>query len=184
MGQPYIGEIRLFGGNFAPQGYALCNGQLLAIAEYDTLFNLIGTTYGGDGQNTFALPDFRGRIPVSQGQGSGLSNRVIGQLLGVESVALTLPQLPAHNHGFVASSQKGTLASPAGALPAAPDLGNPNTTATFYVDPGAQTPTLTPMVASTVGTTGAVNTSPHTNIMPVLAISFIISLYGVYPTPS
>src|SRR5881394_307932 len=99
MSNPYIGEIRMFGGNFAPNGWAFCDGSLIAISENDALFNLIGTTYGGDGQNTFALPDLRGRIPVHQGQGPGISqNYTIGEVAGVENVTLTTQQIPSHNH--------------------------------------------------------------------------------------
>ena len=104
MANPFIGEIRMFGGNFAPAGWAFCNGALIAISENDTLFNLIGTTYGGDGQNTFALPDLRGRAAVHAGQGPGITqNYVIGEMAGVEQVTLTTQQLPSHNHAFVAS---------------------------------------------------------------------------------
>src|SRR3954454_13257133 len=98
MGQPYVGEIRMFGGSFAPAGWAMCQGQLMPISEFDTLFNLIGSTYGGDGQETFAIPDLQGRLPVHQGTGSGLSTRVIGEKGGVESVTLTTQQMPSHNH--------------------------------------------------------------------------------------
>src|SRR5476649_2718005 len=109
MASPFIGEIRMFGGNFAPQGWALCQGQLMAISQNDVLFNLIGTTYGGDGQNTFALPDLRGRVPVHQGS-NGQSNYVVGEGGGVEEVALTAAQMPAHRHTMLAST------SPASAL--------------------------------------------------------------------
>src|SRR5271170_3444145 len=104
MGSPYIGELRLFGGNFAPFGWALCNGALLAISQNDTLYQLIGTTYGGDGVNTFGLPDLQGRFPIHQGQGSGLQNYVQGQRSGSENVTLTAVQLPAHSHPAVGSS--------------------------------------------------------------------------------
>src|SRR3954453_6845221 len=117
MAQPYIGEIRLFGGNFAPAGWAFCDGSTLPISEYDTLFNLIGTTYGGDGQETFALPDLRGRVPVHQGTASGPTFQ-LGESGGTESVTLTAQQIPAHSHSLLASGSQGTDNSPAGRLPA------------------------------------------------------------------
>src|SRR3954470_13245240 len=110
MADPYIGEIRMFGGNFAPVGWAFCQGQLLSIAENDTLFNLIGTTYGGDGQSTFALPDLRGRLPLGVGQGQGLQNYQLGEFGGVESVTLTSSQLASHTHPIDTSSFTGTTA--------------------------------------------------------------------------
>src|SRR5260370_23900887 len=117
MSQPYVGEIRMFGGNFAPAGWAFCDGALLAISTTPTLFNLIGTTYGGDGQNTFALPDMRGRLPLHMGQGSGLSTYTLGESGGVEQVTLTGTQIPAHNHPFLAASANPVL-SPPKAIPA------------------------------------------------------------------
>src|SRR4051812_41698974 len=118
MAQPYVGEIRMFAGNFAPAGWALCQGQLMPISENDVLFTLIGTTYGGDGQETFALPDLQGRIPVHQGQGPGISqNYVIGEKDGVESVTLSLQQIPLHNHLFTASTAGGSSSSPVGNVP-------------------------------------------------------------------
>src|SRR3954451_10417902 len=118
MAQPYVGEIRMFAGNFAPAGWMFCEGQLLPISEYDTLFNLIGTTYGGDGQNTFALPDLRGRAPLNQGQGPGLTNRVIGEISGSESVTLISTQMPQHIHQPVANNIDPTSDAPAaGTMP-------------------------------------------------------------------
>src|SRR2546426_10537790 len=116
MSQPYIGEIRMFGGNFAPAGWAFCNGQQMAIDQNTALFQLIGTTYGGDGQTTFALPDLQSRIPIHQGQGSGLSNYTIGQSGGVESVTLTTNQISAHNHPALCSSVGGNSSDPAGGV--------------------------------------------------------------------
>src|ERR1700742_432868 len=116
MSNPYIGEIRMFGGSFAPVGWALCHGQLMPISENDTLFNLIGTTYGGDGQETFGIPDLQGRLPVHQGTGTGLSTKTIGEKAGVESVTLTTQQIPVHNHAVVADTGLGTTASPANAI--------------------------------------------------------------------
>lgn len=184
MSNPYLGEIRLFGGNFAIRGFAFCNGALLSIAQNDALYALLGTTYGGDGVNTFGLPNLQSRIPIGQGQGPGLSPRVVGGLLGSEGVTVTQANLPVHSHSFSVSSQKGTLTAPSSiALPAAPDLGNANTTASFYVDPnaaGAGATTLAPMSAGTVLSSG--NSQPHNNIMPVLAVNYIIALEGVFPS--
>src|SRR5262245_2996958 len=131
MSQPYIGEIRMVGFNFAPLGWALCNGQLLAISQNTALFSLLGTTYGGNGQTTFALPDLRGRIPIHQGQGPGLSNRVLGEVGGQESVALTSQQMPAHTHALLASPSPGTTISPVGSTWAS----SPSLAA--YADPAA-----------------------------------------------
>ena len=119
MAQPYVGEIRLFAGNFAPVGWAFCDGATLAIATNDVLFNLIGTTYGGDGQQTFNLPNLAGRVPVHQGQGPGLQNYIIGQLAGVESVTLAVNQMPIHSHAFQAAGGTGHVSQPEGALLAA-----------------------------------------------------------------
>src|SRR3979490_2969928 len=116
MAQPYVGEIRMFAGNFAPAGWMVCEGQLLPISENETLFTLIGTTYGGDGQSTFALPDLRGRVPVHQGQGPGLGNFIIGKTDGVEQVTLTAQQVPAHTHAFAASSAPGDSSTPQGTV--------------------------------------------------------------------
>src|SRR3954469_22846736 len=113
MSQPYVGEIRLFGGNFAPAGWMFCEGQILSIAENDVLFNLIGTTYGGDGQETFALPDLRGRVPIHQGNNQG-NSFIIGQAAGVEEVTLTVQQIPLHNHSFIASSNNASVANAGG----------------------------------------------------------------------
>src|SRR5512146_1179478 len=119
MAQPYVGEIRMFAGNFAPAGWMFCEGQLLPISEWETLFNLIGTTYGGDGQSTFGLPDLRGRIPVHAGAGFTLA-----ETGGVESVTLTVSQIPAHSHALMGTSSFATTTSPQGAIPAASNVVN------------------------------------------------------------
>ncbi|MDX2032619.1 MAG: tail fiber protein [Blastocatellia bacterium] len=173
MATPYVGEIRMFGGNFAPLNWAFCDGSLLPISEYDTLFALIGTTYGGDGQTTFALPDLRGRIPVSQGQGPGLSPYMLGQAGGSEQVTLVQGQLPAHTHTALASVQSGNSGGPAGHTWAA------ITTLTPYSTDATQ---VQPMAAGAVGQVGG--SQPHDNLMPYLAVNFIIALYGVFPTQS
>lgn len=171
MSTPYVGEIRLFAGSFAPLGWMFCQGQMLSIAEHEVLFQLIGTTYGGDGQNTFALPDLRGRVPLHQGQGPGLSPRNIGEMAGVETVTLTPAQLPAHSHVLQASAATATVTTPGGALLAP--------TAVASYDNGAAS---TAMAAAAVGTAGG--NQPHENMAPTLAISYIISLFGIFPSPT
>lgn len=160
----------MFGGNFPPAGWSFCDGSLLSIAEYETLFNLIGTTYGGDGQQTFALPDLRGRVPVHQGQGPGLSSYVIGQNGGVEQVTLTASQTPAHSHSLNAST---STASPAATPPLV--LASSSTTQ-FYGSGGG----VTPMAPDAIGIQGG--SQPHENRAPSLAVSFIISLFGIFPS--
>lgn len=172
MSTPYIGEIRMFGGNFAPAGWAFCNGVTMAIAENDVLFNLIGTTYGGDGQETFNLPNLCGRIPIHQGQGPGISqNYIIGEVSGVESVTLTVQQIPAHNHNMLASASPGYLASPANGTPAK------HRDYRAFADAG---PGSASMNAQTLGVAGG--NQPHENMPPYLCVSFILSLFGVFPT--
>jgi microcystin-dependent protein len=168
--QPFVGEIMMVGFNFAPQGWAFCDGALLAIAENDTLFNLIGTTYGGDGQTTFALPDLRGRVPIHIGQGPGLSPYVIGQRAGVENVTLTVNQLPQHAHVVnpAASSGEQTSNRPDNNYPA---VGG------YYA---ASTNSSSPMGAPTLAAAGG--GQPHNNIQPVVGINFIISLFGIFPS--
>ncbi len=168
--QPYVGQIMMVGFNFAPVGWMFCDGQLLAIAENETLFNLIGTTYGGDGQTTFALPDLRGRVPVHVGTGSGLSTYVISQLSGVETVTLTVNQLPQHQHSFnpAASQNEQTSNRPDNSYPA---LGG------YYA---ATANSASPVGAPTLAPAGG--NQPHSNIQPFLGINFIISLFGVFPS--
>jgi microcystin-dependent protein len=170
MGQPYIGEIRMFAGNFAPVGWAFCQGQLLPISEYDTLFNLIGTTYGGDGQSTFALPNLASRVPMHTGASAG-SNYVIGQLAGEEQVTLTVNQIPAHSHVPQANSGAGSQTSPANNVWA-------GSTSLPY---SGNAPTAG-MAPQAIGLDGG--SQPHDNMIPFVAINFIISLFGVYPTQS
>jgi microcystin-dependent protein len=170
MSNPYVGEIRLFAGNFAPVGWMFCHGQLLSIPENEVLFVLIGTIYGGDGQNTFALPDLRGRVPVHQGQGPGLSPRVLGEVGGTETVTLTPNQAPVHTHALHASPAAATGTAPGGALLA--------TTSVPSYDPA---PGSTAMAAIAVGSAGG--NQPHENMAPTLAVNYIISLFGIYPPP-
>lgn len=176
MGQPYIGEIRLFAGNFAPANWAFCDGRLLSIAEFEPLFNLIGTTYGGDGQTTFALPNLLSRVPIHFGPDGSGDNYVLGMSGGVENVTLTSAQVGAHNHALRAVNSGASVASPANALPglAAPSSG---LTPSQY---GTLTAQLTTLTSASIGPSAG--GQPHSNIQPYLAISFIISLYGIYPT--
>lgn len=170
MSSPFVGEIRLFAGNFEPSGWAFCNGQLLAISQNDVLFSLIGTTYGGDGQNTFAVPDLRGRVPLHAGSGPGLSPRLIGELGGNENVTLTVNQIPQHTHLVNAATGVGHLAEPQAAVPAANrDFPEFDTNTNLSMAPAVQ---------------NAGGSQPHENMPPTLCVSFIISLYGIYPTPS
>jgi microcystin-dependent protein len=164
MSQPYVGEIRMFAGNFAPAGWMFCSGQLLPISENETLFNLIGTTYGGDGQSTFALPDLRGRIPLHFGNGFTLA-----ETGGVETVTLTVSQIPAHNHGAGSNTGNGTQAGAANGVWAASSLNQFSATAPN-----------TPMAPNVVGSTGG--SQPHDNFQPYLCVDFIISLFGIYPS--
>jgi len=165
MSEPYVGEIRMFAGNFAPAGWMLCEGQLVPISENEVLFQLIGTTYGGDGQNTFALPELRGRLPLHMGNGF-----VIGESGGAEEVTLTAQQLPAHSHALLAVGLTGDQLSPAGNLPAN----------SFNVTPFINETPNGAMSAAAITATGG--SQPHTNIQPYLCINFIISLFGIFPS--
>jgi microcystin-dependent protein len=168
---PYIGEISLFAGTFAPAGWAFCDGSLLNISDYNALFNLIGNTYGGDGETTFALPDLRGRLALHSGQGSGLSPRVIGEALGTETVTLTQNQMPVHTHGVPATSRPGTTASPQGSVPANAGSGS----AQYTLDTGS----LVTQPAQMLGVAGG--SQEHNNMQPYLAVNYIISLFGIFP---
>jgi microcystin-dependent protein len=165
MSQPYIGEIRMFAGNFAPAGWMFCEGQLLPISENETLFNLIGTTYGGDGQSTFALPDLLGRVPIHQGNGF-----VLAEQGGVEEVTLTVNQIPAHSHPLLASGDLGNQLTTTGNL-----ISNSQGAIPYLED----VPTLN-MRSSAITPVGG--SQPHTNFQPYLCINFIISLFGIFPS--
>ena len=169
MSNPYIGEIRIFAGNFAPSGWAFCDGSLLAISQYSALFNLIGTTYGGDGLSTFGLPNLLGRIPVHQGTDSQGNSYVLGQEGGAESVMLTANQLPIHTHAAQGSANGGSSNSAANGVWA-------NWTGSQYSDqpPNAQ------MNAGALASSGS--NAAHDNRMPYVAVSYIISLFGIYPS--
>lgn len=167
MAQPYVGEIRMFAGNFAPAGWMFCEGQILPISENETLFQLIGTTYGGDGESSFALPDLRGRIPIHQGNGF-----ILAETGGVEEVTLTINQIPAHSHPLLASNGAADSPNPAHSF-----IGKSSNIDVFYAD----TPSGSLNLQSISATGGS---QPHTNFQPYLCVSFIISLFGLFPSPT
>jgi microcystin-dependent protein len=166
MAQPYVGEIRIFAGNFAPAGWMFCEGQLLPISENDTLFQLIGTTYGGDGQSTFALPDLRGRLPLHQGSGF-----IVGETGGAEEVTLTTQQIPIHTHQMLASADPANARGATG-----------NVLARGAAD--AYASEWTPDLLSPQSLTPQGGSQPHTNLQPYLCVDFIISLFGIFPSPT
>jgi microcystin-dependent protein len=171
MSDPYVGEIRMFGGNFAPAGWHWCDGALLPISENETLFTVIGTTYGGDGQETFALPNLQSRFPLHQGTGTDGISYTIGEAAGTESVTITTNQMPTHTHAMLGSEAAADQLTPANNLPA-------EATKRFFLTPGS----LTPMSPAAVSPTGG--TQPHENMQPFQVVSFIISLFGLFPNPS
>lgn len=173
MAQPYVGEIRLFAGAFAPVGWLSCEGQLLPISENETLFQLLDTTYGGDGQETFGLPDLRGRVPVHLGTGPGMLHTYVrGESFGVEEVTLTPQQLPNHSHPLMASTGGGAQSAPEGAL-----LASAPTTARYTR--GTPDQPLGPATVVPIG-----GSQPHDNRIPTLTIRYIISLFGIFPSPT
>jgi microcystin-dependent protein len=179
MGNPYVGEIRIFAGNFAPAGWMTCDGQLLAISEYDTLFNLIGTTYGGDGQSTFALPNLAARLPLHMGS-NGTSTYTLAENGGVTSVTLTTNQIPAHTHPAVGDANGSTTGNPSNGYPA-------STAPLFnYTVPNGpanpEPPIFRNFNAGTLPSQGG--NQPHDNMQPYLALTYIISLFGIYPSPT
>lgn len=169
MAQPYVGEIRMFAGNFAPNGWMFCEGQLMPISENETLFQLIGTTYGGDGESTFALPDLRGRIPLHQGNGV-----ILAETGGAEEITLTVNQIPAHSHAFLATVNQATQTTPQNSVPGVTQA----STITPYGTDNPQV-SLNAQAISPVG-----GSQPHTNFQPYLCINFIISLFGIFPSPT
>jgi microcystin-dependent protein len=170
MSEPFVGEIRMFAGNFAPRGWAFCDGQLLAVSQNDALFSLLGTIYGGDGRITFGLPDLRGRIPIHAGHGPGLSERRLGAKGGAEKVTLTVNQLPSHNHQLKASSELAQQASAQGNVLAR------NPTFDLFRVPSP------PASLSSSSVTNVGGSQSHTNLMPFLCVNFIIALFGIYPS--
>ncbi len=182
MGTPYLGQISMFGGTFAPSGWAMCNGQLLSIAQYSALNSLLGTTYGGDGQQTFALPNLQSRLPIHIGQGSGLSSYVLGQAAGTTDVTLTSASMPNHGHTLFATtagSSTGTVGTTV--IPATAGGAN---SPLFYAAPASGLPPPAPVqfAAGACGPSG--NSLSHSNMMPSVCITFIIALVGAYPTRS
>jgi microcystin-dependent protein len=167
MAQPYVGEIRMFAGNFAPAGWMFCEGQLLTISENETLFQLIGTTYGGDGQSTFGLPDLRGRIPIHQG-----NSFILAETGGAEEITLTVNQIAAHSHPLLGSKSNGSQSGPANNVLAS------STVLTLYAQ---ETPSAG-MAATSISPVGG--SQPHTNFQPYLCVDFIISLFGIFPSPT
>jgi microcystin-dependent protein len=173
MSDQFYGEIRMFGGNYAPQDWALCNGQALQISQYSTLYSLIGTTYGGDGVTTFNLPDLRGRVPIHMGTGSGLTPRTIAQSIGAESVTVTADTLPSHAHTLYAGSATGTLYDPAGNILAG--------CTTTNVLQSYTTTNATPIAMNPAAIQSSGSSQAHSNMMPTLCINFIIALEGYFP---
>lgn len=179
--EPFLGQIMVFAGDFAPRGWALCNGQMLSIAQNSALFSLLGTQYGGDGQTTFALPDLRSRVAVGQGQGPGLANISIGERSGVENVTITINEMPSHTHSLNASNEVGTVTDPTGKLLAKQKL---------EIDPGNLVDSKTfgesseganvSMATGSIGNTGG--SIPHSNIQPYNTCNYIIALQGIFPS--
>jgi len=173
MDNAFIGEVRLFGGNFAPYQWAFCNGQILQINQYTTLFSIIGISYGGNGTTNFALPNFQSNIPVGTGQGPGLTNRISGDQFGEQGTTLTTQNLPSHNHIINATSTNGTASTPTANIFGNKGRGDLDFTTTV---PNVQ---MSPLA---IGVSG--NSQPVSNIQPVLALNFIIALYGTFPARS
>ena len=171
---PFIGEIMMAGFNFAPRGWALCNGQTLAISQNTALFSLLGTNYGGNGTTTFALPDLRGRTPIQQGQGPGLSSRQVGETGGVENVTLISTEIPSHTHALKATTASATTAAPAGAIWAV--SGSRRSTTNLYTNAAGAGAVMNSQVLAPVG-----SSVPHNNMPPYLAVNFCIALQGIFP---
>lgn len=172
MAQPYVGEIRMFAGNFAPAGWMFCDGQLLPISENEVLFQLIGTTYGGDGESTFALPNMQSRIPIHMGTGPDGTTYQLAEQAGTEQETLTVQQIPSHNHAVLANGNSGGGTSPQGSYLAR------NASADFYIDDTSGG--LVSLNTNTISPTGG--SQPHNNVQPFLCINFIISLFGIFPS--
>jgi microcystin-dependent protein len=173
MGQPYVGEIRMFAGNFAPNGWMFCEGAPLPISQYDVLFQLIGTTYGGDGEETFNLPNLASRVPIHQGTGPDGTTYQMGEMAGTEQETLSVQQIPVHNHPAQATNSQGTSQNPSGAVLASPTTAQPNTIL-YGNDSVAQ--------MNNTAISAAGGNQPHENTQPFLCINFIISLFGIFPS--
>ena len=178
MSEPFLGQLKIFAGNFAPVGWAFCDGALLAIVQNEPLFNLIGTTYGGDGQTTFALPDLRGRLPLHQGTGPGGFTTVLGESGGTEAVTLPVSQLPVHSHTAMGNQGGGNTPTPVGNVWSY-DPGGDNAA---YRTLGQNEAPNAQMSSIAIGPAGG--SQPHTNLQPFLCVNFIIALEGVFPTQS
>ena len=172
VSDPLLGSIMLFAGNFAPRGWAFCDGQLLPISSYTALFSILGTTYGGDGRTTFALPDLRGAVPMGARQGPGLTNRQLGSRTGTETTTLTVNNLPSHNHGLVGSSSPGSSSSPDGNVPAV----NRDGILHYGSEPNAN--------MNTAGISNTGGNQPANNMQPSLALNYCIALQGIFPSRS
>lgn len=170
MSEPFVGEIRMFAGNFAPRGWAFCDGQLLAVSQNDALFSLLGTIYGGDGRTTFGLPDMRGRLPIHAGHGPGLSERRLGAKAGAENVTLTVNQMPSHGHPMQANTATGTQLSPENNVTAS------SINAQIYFEINQDTNFRSDALTNVGGSRS------HPNEMPYLCVHFIIALFGIYPS--
>lgn len=170
MGEPFIGEIRMFGGNFAPAGWAFCDGQLMAISENDALFTLIGTTYGGDGQETFGIPNLQSRVPIHAGTAASGTTYTLGEMAGTETVTLTVQQLPIHSHAMLGSTNTASIQTPAA------NVVGKSTQIDLFINaqPGDA------LNASAITPVGG--SQPHDNVQPFLCINFILSLFGVFPS--
>lgn len=171
MAEPFIGEIRMFAGNFAPRGWSFCDGELLAVSQNDALFSLLGTIYGGDGQSTFGLPDLRGRIPIHAGAGPGLSPKQLGGKAGAEDVTLTVNTLPAHTHTLQVTNNPASTQQPANGVYARAQVD-------AYIR--EQNPSAVNMSSQAITAVGG--SQAHTNLQPFLCINFIIALFGIYPS--
>ena len=174
MSSPFVAEIRIFAGNFAPTGWAQCNGQLMPISQNTALFSLLGTTYGGDGKSTFALPDMQGNVPIGQGQGGGLTDRFLGEESGAPNITLLTTEMPIHNHAIQADVNPGQLNAPGSDR----DLARSSGGFAYKAPPQ----TLTPMAFQALSVTGG--SLPHNNMMPYITFTFIIALQGVFPPRS
>ena len=179
MAAPFVAEIRMFACNFAPTGWAFCNGQILPISQNTALFSLLGTFYGGDGKSTFALPNLQGSVALNQGQGPGLTERFIGEIGGEQFVTLLTSEIPSHSHSFNVTTTVGTTTTSSGNQLAKPQTGNPvsGLTAGRYYSVGAQNQTLNPALATSLTGTSL----PHNNMMSYLVVNFCIALQGVFP---
>lgn len=171
MSNPFIGEIRMFVGSFAPQGWALCDGQVLLVSQNDALFSLFGTIYGGDGETTFGLPDLRGRVPIHMGSGPGLTPRQIGQKSGAENASVNVNQLPTHGHPMQASSDAADDLAPAGKTMAV-------AASDIYVEDNPDV-AMAPQAVTSVG-----GGNTHPNVMPFQTVNYIVSLFGIFPSPT